>query len=148
MSWLVLSRGRLSIAVAILFCSLLAGCQQYWRESGVWDIGEHQGLLLDVSNYYHRHALEEGGRCKSPYIDGVTQAETVNFDNEILEVHLQYYYRDFLNDGNDDCDRRLRPLRCTVLRECRGFGAREFQVAKSEDGFDILGMSGLRNNRR
>ncbi|MEM8951166.1 MAG: hypothetical protein AAGC99_17750, partial [Pseudomonadota bacterium] len=58
------------VAVALMALAL-TGCQQYWRESGVWDIGEHQGLLLDVSNYYHRHAKEEGGRCISPYIDDI-----------------------------------------------------------------------------
>jgi len=139
---------RFPIILTILACSLLAGCQQYWRESGVWDIGEHQGLLLDVSNYYHRHALEEGGRCKSPFIDGVTQADAVNVEDDVIDVHLHYYYRDFLNDGNDDCDPKRRPLRCTVLRECQGFSAREFRVVKTETGFDVTDMSGLRNRRR
>ncbi len=129
-----------SLFAALLF-SALAGCQQYWRESGVWDIGEHQGLLLDISNYYHRHAREEGGRCKSPFIDGVTEAYATDPEDGVIDVHLRYYYRDFLNDGDDDCDPKFRPLRCTIMRECRGFAARDFKVARTEAGFDVIDMS-------
>jgi hypothetical protein len=134
---------RFRAAVVTLVFSLLAGCQQYWRESGIWDIGEHQGLLLDISNYYHRHALE-GGLCKSPYIDGVGHAEAIDLDNDVIEVHLRYYYRDFLNDGDDDCDPKKRPLRCTIMRECQGFASRDFRVVKTETGFDVIDMSGTR----
>ena len=136
---------RTGIHQAVFAIALMAvpltGCQQYWRESGVWDIGEHQGLLLDVSNYYHRHAKEEGGRCISPYIDGVTEAFVSDPEDGVIEVHLRYYYRDFLNDGDDDCDPKRRPLRCTIMRECRGFAARDFRVVKSETGFDVVDMS-------
>ncbi len=138
----------LCVAAIALACCFIVGCQQYWRESGVWDIGEHQGLLLDVSNYYHRNATEEGGRCRSPFIDGVTHAEAVDLPENNVDVRLRYYYRDFLNDGLDDCDPKRRPLRCTVLRECRGFAVRDFKVAKTEAGYDVLDMSGERQRRR
>ena len=138
-----IARRLLIITAVALACGSLAGCQQFWRESGVWDVGEHQGLLLDLSNYYHRHAIEEGGRCHSPYIDGVTDAAVSDEEDGAFDVQLRYYYRDFLNDGNDDCSRR-RPLRCTILRECRGFAARSFKVAKTETGYDVLDMSGAR----
>ncbi|MEM7045713.1 MAG: hypothetical protein AAF543_23115 [Pseudomonadota bacterium] len=138
-----------TLAFIVLAATPLAACQQYWRESGIWDIGEHQGLLLDVSNYYHRHAMEENGRCKSPYIDAVTHAAASEPEDGVFEVHLRYYYRDFLNDGDDDCDPKRRPLRCTIMRECHGFSGRDFLVTKTEAGdFDIIDMNGLRNNRR
>lgn len=136
----------LRAAVIALVCALLAGCDQYWRDSGIWDIGEHRGLLLDVSNYYHRHAREENGRCKSPYFDGVTQAEVTDLAYDIIEVHLHYRYRDFLNDGYDDCDPKRRPLRCTIMRECHGFAARDFRIAITSDGYDVIDMS--RSRRR
>lgn len=139
----VQQRAQRSLVALVLVCSGLTACQQYWRESGVWDIGEHQGLLLDLSNYYHRHAIEEGGRCHSPYIDGVTHAATGDVEDGGFDVLLRYYYRDFLNDGDDDCS-RLRPLRCTIMRECRGFSERRFKVAETETGFDVLDMSGAR----
>ena len=135
--------GRLSLIGIALAAGTLTACQQFWRESGVWDIGEHQGLLLDVSNYYHRHATEGGGRCRSPILEGVSQAAVSDLVDDALEVHIHYRYRDFLKDG-DDCDRRLRRLRCTIFRECRGFAARDFRVAKTETGFDVIDMSGGR----
>ena len=134
--------------VIVLISGTIAGCQQYWRESGVWDIGEHQGLLLDVSNYYHRNATEEGGRCRSPIIDGVTRAEAIDLSEDTVDVRLRYAYRDFLNDGLDDCDPERRPLRCSIMRECRGFAERDFKVAKTEAGYDVLDMSGERQQRR
>lgn len=135
---------RISTIFVTALCAGLAGCEQYWRESGVWDIGEHQGLLLDVRNYYQRHGAEEGGRCHSPILEGVSRAEVFELDDEVLEVHLHYRYRDFLNDGDDDCDPKFRPLRCTILRECRGFAARSFRVVETETGFDVIDMSGYR----
>lgn len=134
---------RRCLIIAALISATLTGCQQFWRESGVWDVGEHQGLLLDLSNYYHRHAVEEGGRCHSPYIDGVTKAVVSDAEGSAFDVHLRYYYRDNLNDGKDDCERN-RWLRCTILRECRGFSARKFKVAETETGFDVLDMNGPR----
>ncbi|MEZ5932048.1 MAG: hypothetical protein R3F54_08875 [Alphaproteobacteria bacterium] len=134
----------LRMVALALACCLLAGCQDFWRSSGAWDVGPHRGLLLDISNYYHRHASEEGGRCKSPYFDGIIQAEVVDEADDSVDVHVHYGYRDFLNDGDDDCDPKFRPLRCTIMRECRGFAVREFTAAKSETGYDIIDMSGER----
>ncbi len=128
-------------ALVVLACTLLAGCDQYWRDSGVWDVGEHRGVLLDISNYYHRHAREENGRCKSPYIDGVTEAAVTELDDDLIEVHLRYRYRDFLNDGYDDCDPKRRPLRCTIMRECHGYAARDFRIEITESGYDVVDMS-------
>ena len=141
MPWIFRTGWFPALLSAALLAGTLAGCQQYWRESGIWDIGEHQGLLLDVSNHYNRHAREEGGRCKSPYLDGVTEAFATDPEDGVIEVHLRYYYKDFLNDGDDDCDPKYRPLRCTIMRECRGFAARDFRVMQTETGFDVIEMS-------
>lgn len=133
-------KGLLMLAVLV---TLIAGCQQYWRDSGVWDIGEHKGLLLDISNYYHRHASEEGGFCRSPIIDGVTSAEVIEENDQKLWVSIRYYYRDFLRD-DDDCDPKWRPLRCTIHRECRGFATRTFEAVRQETGYEVTEMAGPR----
>lgn len=133
-------------ALFIFACGLLASCDQYWRDSGIWDVGEHRGLLLDISNYYHRHAREENGRCTSPYIDGVTEALVTEVDDDLIQVYLRYRYRDFLNDGYDDCDPKRRPLRCTIMRECHGYAARDFRIEITESGYDVVDMS--RSRRR
>ncbi|NJO39009.1 MAG: hypothetical protein HC871_17185 [Rhizobiales bacterium] len=51
----------LRMSVLVLACCLLAGCQDFWRNSGAWDIGPHRGLLLDVSNYYHAMPPRKAG---------------------------------------------------------------------------------------
>ncbi|MGI9510020.1 MAG: hypothetical protein ACR2QJ_11820 [Geminicoccaceae bacterium] len=136
-------KARYALAVIALAVGVLSGCQQYWRDSGIWDIGEHRGLLLDLTNYYRRHATEEGGRCRAPIMEGVSYAATSDLENDSLDVLLRYRYRDFVKDG-DDCDPKRRPLRCTIHRECRGFAEREFRVAKTETGFEVTEMSGGR----
>ncbi len=133
----------LTLAASLSLCLLMTGCQQYWRDSGVWDVGEHRGLLLDISNYYHRHASEERGFCRSPILDGVSRAEIIEENDEKVWVSIRYHYRDFLKDG-DDCDWKWRPLRCTIHRECRGFASRTFEAVKTEDGYRVTEMAGPR----
>ncbi|MGI9491094.1 MAG: hypothetical protein ACR2QF_01570 [Geminicoccaceae bacterium] len=131
------------LAASLLLCLAVMGCQQYWRNSGIWDIGEHQGLLLDISNYYHRHASEEGGRCRSPILDGINRAEIIEENEEKVWVNIRYHYRDFLKDG-DDCDRKWRPLRCTINRECRGYASRTFEAVRGDGGYEVTEMAGPR----
>lgn len=136
-------RRAVSLAATFACLVLAAGCQQYWRDSGVWDIGEHRGLLLDISNYYHRHASEEGGYCRSPIMDGVTRADIIEENDEKVWVTLSYRYRDFLKDG-DDCDEKWRLLRCTIHRQCRGYAHRTFEAVKREAGYEVTEMAGPR----
>lgn len=131
------------VLILVTLITPIAGCQQYWRDSGLWDIGKHKGLLLDISNYYHRHASEENGLCRSPIIDGITSAEIIEENEQKLWVSVRYSYRDFLRDG-DDCDPKYRPLRCTILQECRGFAARTFEATKQGQGYDVTEMAGPR----
>lgn len=134
---------HLTSAASLFLCLSLAGCQQYWLDSGIWDVGEHKGLLLDISNYYHRHASEGGGFCRSPILDGVSRAEIIEENDEKVWVSIRYRYRDFLKDG-DDCDPKWRPLRRTIHRECRGFASRIFEAAKTEAGYEVTEMAGPR----
>jgi hypothetical protein len=136
-------RWRYSFILVLAGLALIAGCQQYWRDSGVWDIGEHKGLLLDISNYYHRHATEEGGLCASPIMDGVSAAEVLEEEGDRVLVAVRYDYRDFVRDG-DDCDPKWRPLRCTIHRECQGHAARSFEAVKTDTGYEITDMAGPR----
>ncbi len=136
-------RPLVQVLVCIALLAPIAGCQQYWRDSGVWDVGEHKGLLLDISQYYHRHATEEEGYCRSPIIDGVTRAEVIEENDDKVWISIRYAYRDFLKD-DDDCDPKWRPLRCTIHRECRGFASRTFEAVKNETGYRVTEMAGPR----
>jgi hypothetical protein len=131
------------LAAGLAAFALVAGCQQFWIDSGVWDLAGHRGLQLTVNNFYHRHATEEGGRCHSPFIEGVTGVAVVEESDTLLKIDLRYYYRDFLRGGND-CDRKRRPHRCTIFRECTGFSERRFEISKSDAGYTVVDMSGSR----
>ncbi len=138
-----LPRTLVHTLIGITLLAPIAGCQQYWRDSGLWDVGEHKGLLLDISQYYNRHATEEDGYCKSPILDGITRADVIEENDEKVWVSIRYAYRDFLKD-DDDCDSNFRPLRCSILRECRGYASRTFEAVKTETGFEVTEMAGPR----
>lgn len=116
----------------------LAGCGDV-EDNPAWTLAGRPGLLYDIKLYYERYAWEEGGRCTSPLFEGST-ASRVEEDDGQLQVTLTYAYRDWVDDG-DDCDER-RPLRCGVMRACRGFATRSFTVKEGADGFEVLSMTG------
>lgn len=125
---------------AVLVCLWLSGCAGGAEQNPAWQLAGQPGLLLKVQNYYESRGMEEGGRCAAPLLQGVARSEVVSDDSSELVIKLSYYYRDWVRDGQD-CD-RLRPLRCGVARECRGFAERIFWVDKGEDGLSVARMSG------
>jgi hypothetical protein len=130
--------------LAALLCGLwAAGCSGDARQDPAWELAGQPGLLLQVRNYYETHALEEGGRCRAPIMEGVASSQVLSDDPGQMVIGLSYYYRDWVRDG-DDCDPRL-PGRCMmVLQQCRGFGQRIFTIDKGESGLGIADMSGAR----
>lgn len=128
--------------LALLLCGLwLAGCGGALNQSQ--ELAGQPGLMLQVRNYYETRALEEGGRCRAPIMEGVARSEVLSDSPDQMVIALGYYYRDWVRDG-DDCDAR-RPWRCTmVLQQCRGFGERIFTVEKGQDGPSVVDMSGPR----
>ena len=139
--------GRYGLTAAVLVSGLwLAGCA-WWdpAQSPAWELAGQPGLLLEVKHYYQRHATEENGLCTRPLMEGVSRSEVLDEDDEQLRVWLAYYYRDAVRD-DDDCS-RLRPLRCGVMRACRGFGERTFTIDKGQDGLAVVEMSGPQRGR-
>jgi len=107
------------------------------RDNPVWTLGGEPGLLFTIKQYYELNALEEGGRCKAPLLEGVSRSRVVEDEPGRFEVDLAYYYRDMIRDGGDDCD-RLPNAGCRALRECRGFAERSFVVAREADRPAVL----------
>jgi hypothetical protein len=136
---------RISLVPAAILALGLVACGAP-EDNPAWQLGGHPGLLYRIKQHYERHGIEEGGRCTAPIMEGVTRSQVVDDGNDQLEVTLTYYYRDWLRDG-DDCDRK-RPLRCGVMRECRGFATRSFTVAKGEDGLKVTAMTGSQWGQR
>ncbi len=132
--------------MALATAVAVPACTTYWQQSPAWELAGHPGLLLQVKSYYERHAREEGGRCTKPILAGVARSEVVAEDDDRLVVGLRYAYRDYNRDG-DDCDDEFRPLRCTIVRECRGFAERTFTIAKGETGLEVIDMTGEQRRR-
>jgi hypothetical protein len=131
------------LALLALSALWLGACDP--RNNPAWTLGGEPGLLFVLKQYYERNALEEGGICSSPLLEGVTRSRVVAEDGDRLAVDLGYYYRDMIRDG-DDCS-RFRPLRCGVMRRCQGFASRSFVVEREADGFRVIEMGGDRKGR-
>jgi len=131
------------LAPLVLGALWLGACDP--RDNPAWTLGGEPGLLFVLKQYYELNALEEGGVCSSPLLEGVTRSRVVEEDGR-LSIDLGYYYRDMIRDG-DDCG-RFRLLRCGVMRECQGFAARSFVVEREADGFRVVEMGGEKKGRR
>jgi hypothetical protein len=110
-----------------------------------WTLGGQPGMLFTIKQYYELNALEEGGTCSAPLLEGVTRSRVVEDAPGRFEVDLGYYYRDMIRDGGD-CD-RLPNAGCRALRECQGFAARSFVVGREADRLKVLEMSGPKKGR-
>lgn len=132
-------RARRRAAWFGLLCLGLAACGDP-RDNPVWTLGGEPGLLFTIKQYYELNAFEENGYCTNPLLEGVTHSQVTEADPGRLEVVISYYYRDAFRNG-DDCS-RLRPLRCGIMRACRGFALRSFVVAKDKDQLKVVEMSG------
>jgi len=135
---------RPGMALLLLAALWLGACSGDPRDNPAWTLGGEPGLLFVIKQYYERNAMEEGGLCASPLLEGVTRSRVTEEDDR-LTVDLGYYYTDMVRDG-DDCD-RFRLLRCGVMRECQGFAERTFVVGRQGDWLRVQEMSGERKGR-
>jgi len=136
------SVGRLAGLMMLL--GLCASCDP--TKMRAWELAGEPGLLFEIQQHYERNALEEGGRCPAPLLGGVTRTEILEDTPERMVLSLNYAYRDMIRDG-DDCS-EMRPARCGIMRECRGFAQRTFTVARTDGGLEVVGMTGPQRNRR
>lgn len=128
---------RLAGVVTIGLCGLWAAACAQLEQSSVWELAGHPGLLLKVKQYYERNALEQGGYCPSPLLEGVTRSQVISETPDQLVVRLTYYYRDATKECEED-----DPLVCTPFRACKGFAQRTFTIAKHGDALSVAEMSG------
>jgi hypothetical protein len=129
-------------ALLVLGPLLLGACDP--TRNPAWTLGGEPGMLFTIKQYYELNALEEGGRCSAPLLEGVSRSRVVEDAPGRFEIDLAYYYRDMIR--GDDC-RPLPNAGCGVLRECRGFAERSFVVAREPDGLAVLEMSGPKKGR-
>jgi len=134
---------RIGLALLALGALALGACDP--TRNPAWTLGGEPGMLFTIKQYYELNALEEGGRCSAPLLEGVSRSRVVEDEPGRFEVDIAYYYRDMIRD-DDDCD-RLPNAGCRVLRECQGFAQRSFLVARQPDGLAVLEMSGPKKGR-
>jgi hypothetical protein len=117
------------------------------RSNPAWEFAGEPGLLYDIKLFYEKNALEENGRCPKPLMDGITRAEMLGETGTQLTVAISYAYHDWTMTG-EDCD-PLRPNRCFIQQQCRGFNSRTFTLDRAAPDFKrVLEMSGEQRRRR
>lgn len=91
------------------------------------ELAGEPGLFLDVKKYYERHAMEVGGRCRTPELGGVIGTRVIERTGERLVIEARYTY--------DDPNAELKG-------ECRGIGQRTFTVVRRGGGHEVVAMTG------
>jgi hypothetical protein len=117
----------------VLIGLLLAACAEDLAQQPVWSLEGRPGLLLAIQQYYQGSASEDRGRCRQVLMEGVTRSELVSEDREHVVVNVQYRYRS--------------ASRSERGRGCGGFGERSFEAIRRGDRYEVVSMSGDRDDR-
>ena len=114
-----------AIVRLILPVLMLAGCSSLGP--GHQDLAGVPDLRPVLQQYYEARATEEGGRCRSPLLDGVLSAAVLQDDGERMVVQVRYLYRDHAAE---------------LRGACIGFGNRTFTLEEGAEGLTVVEMSG------
>jgi hypothetical protein len=117
------------LSIAAVIAGLLAGCT-----TASWQPPAYETA---IKRYYEAHASERNGQCLAPYIDGFTTIQVVEDTPERVVVDARYLYRDWIKDGTDADG---------LMLGCISYGQRSFVLARSDDGLQVIEMSGPRRN--
>jgi hypothetical protein len=110
---------------------LLAACASRVPATG---FAEPQVIEREVERYYERHASEENRTCLTPYIDGLTRVSVIEQQPDRLVLDARYFYRDRFKDDRSD----------GVGSECTGYAERQFTLAKTDAGLQVVAMTDSR----
>lgn len=91
------------------------------------DLAGVPGLRPVVQRYYEARATEEGGRCRSPLLEGVLSATVLQDEGQRTVVRVRYLYRDHSAE---------------LRGACIGFGNRTFTIEQRPEGPTVVDMSG------
>jgi hypothetical protein len=114
-------------ACGSLVVLLLGSCASRIPATG---FAEPAAIESAITRYYERNGSEENQTCLTPYIDGLTRTAVVDEQPDRLVLDVHYFYRDRFKSDNDN----------GIGRECTGFRAREFTLAKGPDGIAVVAM--------
>lgn len=120
-----------AVCRSLVLFLLLAACASRIPATG---FAEPQAIERTIERYYESNASEENQTCLTPYMDGLTQVAVVDEQPDRLVLDVRYFYRDrFKDDGRDG-----------IGRECTGFAERQFTLAKTDAGLQVVAMSDSR----
>jgi hypothetical protein len=122
---------RPTVCRSLLPLLLLAACAPRVPATGFADPQVIEGM---ITRHYERHASEESQTCLTPYIDGLTKVTVVDERPDRLVLDARYLYRDrFRNDRENG-----------LGGECIGYAERQFTLAKTDAGLQVVAMSDSR----
>jgi len=110
--------------------AVLAGCASASGASS--ELESKSAIEAAIKQHYSGNASERHGRCLHPYIEAITGIEVLE-DSEYLVADVRYRFRDRLRDDDAE-DQAGVP--------CTGFAERRFTIARTEDGPEVVDMTG------
>jgi hypothetical protein len=116
---------------SLIMVLLLTACASRVPATG---FAEPAAIERMIERYYERHASEENRTCLTPYIDGLTRVSVVEQQPDRLVLDARYFYRDRLKDDRSD----------GVGRDCTGYAERQFTLAKTDAGLQVVAMTDSR----
>ena len=85
-------------------------------------------LLQEVQRFYHDHAFEQRGACRSPAMDEVRESRVEARSEQRIIVRVAYTYRQAPGTAN--------------AAACRGEGERVFRLERRGAAWQVMQMSG------
>ena len=120
-----------AVCRSLIVILLLAGCASRVPATG---FAEPQAIERLIERYYERNASEENRTCLTPYMDGLTDVTVVEEQPDRLVLDVRYFYRDRFKDDRSN----------GVGSECTGYAERQFTLAKTDAGLQVVAMTDSR----
>jgi hypothetical protein len=107
----------------------LAACASGSGWTGPPQVAEEPQIVDAIRRYYESNAAEENNACSALILSSVSRIDVLSDSRDTLVVDVSYTYGNWAHRGS--------------LR-CRGFGNRQFTLARTADGFRVTDMTGER----
>lgn len=120
-----------AVCRSLVLLLLLAACASRIPATG---FAEPQAIERTIERYYERNASEENQTCLTPYMDGLTNVTVVEEQPDRLVLDVRYLYRDRFKDDRSN----------GVGSECTGYAERQFTLAKTDAGLQVVAMTDSR----
>ena len=85
-------------------------------------------LIEKVQRFYHDYAFEQGGACRSPFMDEIESSKVEARSAQRIVLRVRYRYRQLPGGAN--------------AAACRGAGERVFRIERRGAAWQVVQMSG------